>query len=57
MTTPDTTRQPKRQELTQELLKHYQCQPKLSKMKEAQPRLEAQFQFPKAVWEKLRAKN
>lgn len=57
MTTLETRRPPTRQELTQELLKHYQCQAKLSKLKEAQPRLEAQFQFPEKVWEKLRAKN
>lgn len=57
MTTPETSRQASRQELTEELLQHYQCQPKFSKLKEAQPRLETQFQFPKQVWEKLRAKT
>ncbi|MCC2607170.1 hypothetical protein [Planctobacterium marinum] len=57
MTSPDTNRPATREALTKELLEHYQCQPKLSKLKEAQPQLEAQFQFPRKVWEKLRAKN
>lgn len=57
MTTSETSRQSSRQKLTEELLQHYQCQPKFSKLKEAQPPLETQFQFPKQVWEKLRAKS
>jgi len=46
-----------RESMTKEFIERTYRQPGLSKMADAVPTLEKQFQFPQKIWDKLKAKK
>lgn len=56
MTNKEASHQPTRQRLTEKFLERYRYHQPVTKLVETNTALERQFQFPKEVWDKIKAR-